>query len=206
MKILPLQKITYSLVSLFIVLPIFKILFRGSVEGIKNLPKKNSFIIVSNHGSNFDPPFVGHALGLRVSFMAKAELFNIPLLSNVIKACGAYPVKRGTIDRDSLLTASTKLENEEVIGIFIDGTRQKDGRVNKPKKGAAMLAAKNKKYLVPVAIINSHRLFQIKNFIPRFNKVIIKIGNPISYPRSSSKYDINLTTNYLKDTINTLLG
>ncbi len=201
-----LQKITYKFVSKVIVFPIFKFLFRGKLDGENNIPRDQSFIIVSNHGSLLDPPFLGHALGLKVSFMAKQELFKIPLLAQVIRACGAYPVKRGTANKSSLLIASQKLVNNEVIGIFIDGTRQPDGYVNNPKKGAALIASKTKKLLLPVAIINSHRLIRFRFFFPLFNKVIIKIGKPISYPRSSSKNDIELTTNLLQTKINLLLG
>ncbi len=200
------NKIIYKFVSLVIVFPIYKILFRGKLEGEKNIPKGNSFIIVSNHGSLLDPPFLGHALGLKVSFMAKQELFSVPILSQIIKACGAYPVKRGTVSKSSILIAANKLLNKEIIGIFIDGTRQRDGYVNKPKKGAALIAAKTKKLLLPVAIVNSHRLVKFKNFCPVFNKVIIKIGRPIYYPPSNSKDDIERITNQIKTEINKLIG
>jgi len=205
MNYLFLNKITYQFVSKIVVFPIFKFLFRGELDGENNIPDENSFIIVSNHGSLLDPPFLGHALGRKVSFMAKQELFKIPLLSQIIKACGAYPVKRGFVDKNSIILASKKLFNNEIIGIFIDGTRQKDGFVNKPKNGAALIASKTKKLLLPVAIINSHRLVRFRFLIPFFNKVIIRVGKPINYPLSSSKIDITETTIKLKNEINFLL-
>jgi len=201
-----LNKIIYQFVSTFIVFPIFKFLFRGELVGENNIPDENSFIIVSNHGSLLDPPFLGHALGKKVSFMAKQELFNIPLISQIIRACGAYPVKRGLVDKNSIILASNKLSNNEIIGIFIDGTRQKDGFVNKPKNGAALIASKTKKLLLPVAIINSHRLIRFKFFIPFFNKVVIRIGKPLHYPLSTKKIDITETTIKLKNQINFLLN
>jgi len=206
MNYLFLNQMTYQFISRILVFPIFKFLFRGELDGANNIPDKNSFIIVSNHGSLLDPPFLGHALGKKVSFMAKQELFKIPLLSQVIKACGAYPVRRGLVDKNSIILASKKLLNNEIIGIFIDGTRQKDGFVNKPKNGAALIASKTKKLLLPVAIINSHRLVRFKFFLPFFNKVIIRIGKPINYPLSSSKIDITETTIKLKNEINFLLN
>ncbi len=206
MNYLFLNKITYQFISKIIVFPIFKFLFRGKLDGADNIPNENSFIIVSNHGSLLDPPFLGHALGRKVSFMAKQELFNIPILSQIIKACGAYPVKRGLVDRNSINLASKKLSNNEIIGIFIDGTRQKDGFVNKPKNGAALIASKTKKLLLPVAIVNSHRLVRFKFFLPFFNKVIIRIGKPINYPLNGSKIDITETTIKLKNEINCLLN
>ena len=199
------QTLTYKLVSHLIVCPIYKFIFRGFLIGIENIPKKGSFILVSNHGSLLDPPLLGHAVGRNISFMAKAELFSIPLLGFIIKACGAYPVRRGIADKKTIKIACDKLLNNKSIGIFIDGTRQKDGRVNKPKQGAALLAFKNQKLLLPVAIINSHKLMRFKFFIPFFTKIIIKVGKPIQPPLSASKEDLNLVTNYLRDNINTMI-
>ena len=138
--------------------------------------------------------------------MAKAELFKIPLLGFIIKACGAYPVKRGIVDKNTIKTACKKLSNDNCIGIFIDGKRQKNSRVNKPKQGAALLAFKNQKLLLPVAIVNSHRLIRFKFFIPLFSKIVIKVGKPVQPPQSSSRDDLNSVTMQLQDKINNLIG
>ena len=200
------QKIIYELVSKLFVFPIYKFLFKGDLVGRDNIPKMDSFIMVSNHGSLLDPPLLGHALGRNISFMAKAELFKIPFLGFIIKACGAYPVKRGIADKNTIKTACKKLSNDNCIGIFIDGTRQKNGRVNKPKQGAALLAFKNQKLLLPVAIVNSHRLMRFKFFFPLFSKIVIKVGKPVQPPQSSSRDELNLVTMHLKDEINNLIG
>ncbi len=199
------QKLIYQLVSYVIIFPIYRMLFRGSLIGRENIPQKDSFILVSNHGSLLDPPFLGHAIGRNISFMAKSELFRIPLLGFIIKSCGAYPVRRGIVDKTTIKTACEKLSNNQSIGIFIDGTRQKDGRVNKPKQGASLLSFKNQKLLLPVAIINSHRLFRLKFFIPFFTKIVIKVGKPINPPKGASKNDLVLVTNNLQEIINNML-
>ena len=206
MKNHTIQKLTYELVSKLFVLPIYKFVFKGQLIGRDNIPQKDSFIMVSNHGSLLDPPLLGHALGRNISFMAKAELFKIPFLGFIIKACGAYPVKRGIADKNTIKTACKKLANDNCIGIFIDGTRQKNGRVNKPKQGAALLAFKNQKLLLPVAIVNSHRLMRFKFFFPLFSKIVIKVGKPVQPPQSSSRDELNLVTMHLKDEINNLIG
>ena len=200
------QKLIYKLVSKLIVFPIYKFIFRGHLIGKENIPQKSSFIMVSNHGSLLDPPFLGHAVGQNISFMAKAELFKIPLLGFIIHSCGAYPVKRGIADKNTIRTACEKLAKSNSIGIFIDGTRQKNGRVNKPKQGAALLAFKNQKLLLPVAIVNSHRLIKFKFCIPFFTKIVIKVGKPLPPPKSASKDDLNLVTNQLQEDINNLIG
>ena len=206
MKNHTIQKLIYELVSKLFVFPIYKFVFKGHLIGSDNIPKKDSFIMVSNHGSLLDPPLLGHALGRNISFMAKAELFKIPFLGFIIKACGAYPVKRGIADKNTIKTACKKLSNDNSIGIFIDGTRQKNGRVNKPKQGAALLAFKNQKLLLPVAIVNSHRLIRFKFFIPFFSKIVIKVGKPVQPPQSSSRDDLNSVTLYLQEKINNLIG
>ncbi len=206
MKNHTIQKLIYELVSKLFVFPIYKFVFKGHLIGRDNIPQKDSFIMVSNHGSLLDPPILGHALGRNISFMAKAELFRIPFLGFIIKACGAYPVKRGIADKNTIKTACKKLSDDNSIGIFIDGTRQKNGRVNKPKQGAALLAFKNQKLLLPVAIVNSHRLIRFRCFIPLFSKIVIKVGKPVQPPQSSSRNDLNSVTMHLQDKINNLIG
>ena len=201
-----LQKLIYQLVSKLLVFPIYKFVFRGCLIGRENIPQKDPFIVVSNHGSLLDPPLLGHALGRNISFMAKAELFKVPFLGFIIKACGAYPVKRGIADKNTIKTACKKLSNDNCIGIFIDGTRQKNGRVNKPKQGAALLAFKNQKLLLPVAIVNSHKVMRFKFCIPLFSKIVIKVGKPFQPPQSSSRDDLNSVTMRLQDEINYLIG
>ena len=206
MKNHTIQELIYELVSKLFVFPIYKFVFKGHLIGRENIPQKDSFIMVSNHGSLLDPPLLGHALGRNISFMAKAELFKIPFLGLIIKACGAYPVKRGIADKNTIKTACKKLSKNNCIGIFIDGTRQKNGRVNKPKQGAALLAFKNQKLLLPVAIVNSHRLIKFKFCIPFFSKIVIKVGKPVQPPQSSSRDDLNSVTMHLQDEINYLIG
>ncbi len=206
MKNHAIQKLIYELVSKIFVFPIYKFVFKGHLIGKENIPQRDSFIMVSNHGSLLDPPFLGHALGRNISFMAKAELFKIPFLGFIIEACGAYPVKRGIADKNTIKTACKKLSNDNSIGIFIDGTRQKNGRVNKPKQGAALLAFKNQKLLLPVAIVNSHRLIRFKFCIPLFSKILIKVGKPVQPPQSSSRDDLNSVTMLLQAKINNLIG
>ena len=200
------QKLIYQLVSKLFVFPIYKFVFKGHLIGRENIPQKGSFIVVSNHGSLLDPPLLGHALDRNISFMAKAELFKIPFLGFIIKACGAYPVKRGMADKNTIRTACEKLSNNKSIGIFIDGTRQKNGLVNKPKQGAALLAFRNQKLLLPVALINSHKLIRFKFCIPLFSKIVIKVGKPVQPPKSSSRDDLNYVTKRLQDKINNLIG
>ncbi len=201
----PSPSITYRFVSYCLVFPIFRLLFRGSTFGIKHVPKQGALVVVANHGSHLDPPLLGHALGRPVAFMAKAELFRIPFLNNIIRACGAYPVNRGTSDRGAIRIATSKLSQGWATGVFLDGTRQTNGRVNKPLPGAALLAAHSGAQLLPVAIINSHRVLAKGKIFPRLVKIELRIGEPIQPPRSRKKADLVATTLDLKEKINNLI-
>ena len=154
----PKPSFTYRLVSNLLVFPVFRLLFRGSTAGNNRVPMQGPLVVVANHGSHLDPPLLGHALGRPVAFMAKAELFSIPILGPIIRACGAYPVRRGASDREAIRTATARLEEGWATGVFLDGTRQSDGRINNPLPGAALLAARTGAPLLPVAI-RSERVF-----------------------------------------------
>ena len=201
----PRQSFVYACVSYLIVFPIFRFLFRGQTEGISNVPNTGGVVVVSNHGSHLDPPILGHALGRPVAFMAKTELFRIPILSFIISACGAYPVKRGAGDREALRTASNRLIEGFATGVFLDGTRQENGRVNDPKAGAALLAARTGCPILPVAIVNSHRAFPKGSIFPRLVSIHLRVGKLIQPPSIKKREALELTTNQIKSAINLML-
>ena len=201
----PRPSLTYQLVSSLLVFPLFRILFRGRVSGRRNVPMQGSLVVVANHGSHLDPPLLGHALGRPVAFMAKEELFRVPLLGPLIRALAAYPVKRGASDREAIRTATARLNEGWATGVFLDGTRQADGRINQPMPGAALLAARSGSPLLPVAIINSHRALGTGQSMPRLVPIQIRIGEPVPPPASRRKPDLEATTVELQRRINALL-
>ncbi len=204
-KNIPRQGFVYGCVSYLFVLPIFRLFFRGRTIGILNVPKTGGVVVVSNHGSHLDPPILGHALGRPVAFMAKSELFKIPILSFIISACGAYPVKRGAGDREALRIASNRLIEGWATGVFLDGTRQDNGRVNDPKAGAALLAARTGCSILPVAIVNSHRAFPKGSLFPKFIAIHLKVGELIHPPLTRKREDLKSTTKEIQIAINSML-
>ncbi|GIQ71045.1 1-acyl-sn-glycerol-3-phosphate acyltransferase [Xylanibacillus composti] len=143
-------------------------LFRLSVHGRDHIPEQGPIILCSNHISNLDPPLVGLPLTRRVHFMAKEELFKVPVLGYLIRAVGAFPVKRGGVSKESIKTALTLLKQGKVLGIFPEGTRRsQDGAA---KRGAAVLALRAHAQVVPVAIVGRYKVF---------SKLAIYYGEPL---------------------------
>ncbi len=201
----PRQSFVYASVSYLFAFPVFRILFRGKIIGISNVPKTGGVVVVSNHGSHLDPPILGHALRRPVAFMAKAELFKIPILSSVISACGAYPVSRGAGDREAIRTASNRLTQGWATGVFLDGTRQDNGRVNDPKAGAALLSARTGCPILPVAIVNSHRAFPKGSRFLRLVPIHLRVGKLINPPSRKKRESLVATTNEIQSVINSML-
>ncbi|BFH13291.1 1-acyl-sn-glycerol-3-phosphate acyltransferase [Paenibacillus melissococcoides] len=138
---------------------IYRLLFRLEASGTEHVPKDGGVVLCSNHISLLDPPAIGILLKRRIRFMAKAELFNIPLFGAAIKALGAFPVKRGGVGKETIRTAFQLLQDGDIMGIFPEGTRNTD-QAAAAKKGAAMIALRSGAAVVPVAIIGSYRLFR----------------------------------------------
>ncbi|MFN9644935.1 MAG: 1-acyl-sn-glycerol-3-phosphate acyltransferase, partial [Cyanobacteriota bacterium] len=108
----PEPNLPYRLMCWFMVLPVFRLLLRGRTAGLANVPGEGGLVVVANHGSHLDPPILGCALRRPVAFMAKEELFRVPVLGPVIRSCGAYPVARGAGDRGAVRAACERIADD----------------------------------------------------------------------------------------------
>lgn len=149
---------------------ILAVLRRWEVRGAENLPAAGGIVLVANHVSYWDPVVVGCAFNRQVHFMAKSELFKIPLLGPVIRALGAFPVRRDKSDRNAIRTAVRLLEEGKVVGVFPEGTRSRTGELMKPHLGAAMLASKAGVPMLPVAVSGTRGIL---------GKVKVRVGRPV---------------------------
>ncbi|MEM1427635.1 MAG: lysophospholipid acyltransferase family protein, partial [Cyanobacteria bacterium P01_H01_bin.130] len=134
--------VLYHLLKWLVVSPLFHLYFRGRIYGDRKLPIPGRVIFVSNHASDADPLLVANCIRRPIAFMAKEELFRMPILGMLIRWYGAYPVRRGKADRAAMRSALACLDEGRATGVFLDGTRRHDGRIHKPKLGAALMAAK----------------------------------------------------------------
>ena len=150
---------------------LFKIIYRVKIEGEKNIPKEKGYMICSNHIHAFDPVFISSYTEHEISYMAKKELFKIPVVNWFFKKCGFFPVDRGNADLNSIKTAIDVLKNKKVLSIFPEGTRHKDGKFRDIKQGAALVAIQSQSKIVPMRIIGNYK---------PFSKMTLRIGEPIS--------------------------
>jgi 1-acyl-sn-glycerol-3-phosphate acyltransferase len=194
----------YHLFKWSIVSPVFHTYFRGKIHGAHHVPNKGRLLVVSNHASDFDPPIVSNCVGRPVAFMAKEELFRVPVLKQAITAYGAYPVKRGSADRSAMKSAVASLEQGWATGLFLDGTRTRDGRIHDPKIGAAWIAAKTQSLILPVSLWGSHQIFQKGSSRPRSVPLTVRIGAPIAPPSSTDRAELDRVTQECAKIINEL--
>jgi 1-acyl-sn-glycerol-3-phosphate acyltransferase len=177
----------YYLFKWTVVSPTFRLYFRGRVEGAEHVPKQGPLVVVANHASDFDPPILSNCVRRPVSYMAKEELFDVPVLAPAIRLYGAYPVKRGSADRSAIREALKQLEQGWAVGVFLQGTRTVDGRIAAPKLGAALIAAKAQAPLLPVSLWGTHRILPKGSKVPRSRPLTVRIGAPIPPPAKTDK-------------------
>lgn len=135
-------------------------LYRIEVHGTEHIPKEGAVLLCSNHISNLDPPVVGMLFPRPVAFMAKEELFEAPVIKHLVPHLKAFPVKRGMNDRDALRKALAILKEGEVLGLFPEGTRSKDGTLGEGLAGAGFFALRSKAVVIPCAIIGPYQPFK----------------------------------------------
>lgn len=154
---------------------LFKIVFKPNIIGIENIPNEGKIIIAGNHTNMLDCILVMCATKRQIHFLAKDELWKFP--QNIIFSnLGLIPVNRKTKDSNCLKLASYYLNNELVIGIFPEGTRNKTDKLLLDFKfGAVSLASKSDAYIIPFAITGDY-CFRSKNLKIEYSKPF-KIGN-----------------------------
>jgi 1-acyl-sn-glycerol-3-phosphate acyltransferase len=194
----------YHLFKWSVVSPMLHVYFRGRIHGAENVPQQGPLVVVSNHASDFDPPILSSCMKRPVAFMAKEELFEIPILKQAILLYGAYPVKRGMADRSAIRSALSYLEEGWATGVFLQGTRTADGRITEPKLGAALIAAKAKAPLLPVCLWGTSEISRNGSPVPRSVPLTVRIGEVIDAPNSSDREELEALTQKCATQINAM--
>jgi 1-acyl-sn-glycerol-3-phosphate acyltransferase len=170
------------------------------VHGAENVPRTGPLIVASNHVSYFDPPSLGVALPRPLHYMAKIELFRMPLLGQLITWLNAFPVDRSRGDVAAIKRAVEVLRSGTAVGIFPEGTRNRSGDV-KPQVGVALLAALSKAPVLPAYVGGTKHA-------KRFSRIDVYFGEPLDLARreKATREDLAKWTDEIMERIYALPG
>ena len=171
------SKMYFYRIIVFLLTGIIRLLFRIKIKGRENMPKDGACFVCCNHLSNWDPVFLAISVKRPVHFMAKKEIFSVPVLNKLVTLLGAFPVDRETADITAIKTALNHIKHKNALGIFPQGTRC----VGEPpetlpiKSGTGMMVYKTESDVIPVSIYTKGYRVSI------FKPVYVEIGKPISF-------------------------
>jgi len=163
---------------------LLKLIFYGllglRVIGKENIPSEGGLIVAANHISYLDPPLVGVAMWpyRTLHYIAKKDLFKIPLLGFILRLVNSFPVKRGKPDRVAMRKALELLKAGEAVCIFPEGTRSRDGRPQEPELGVSLLVLRSGAAVLPVAVINTDKALPRGAIMLHPAKIRVYIGKP----------------------------
>jgi 1-acyl-sn-glycerol-3-phosphate acyltransferase len=161
-------------------------LTRWEVEGRENVPRTGPLIVVANHLTLIDPPLLGASIPRKIHFMAKEELFDSFRWRVIVEAYGAFRVRRGHWNREALRRAAGALDNGWALGLFPEGKRSADHRLQDPLPGASLLAARTGAPILPVGISGTEQVNGL-GFILERPRITVRIGAPFALPSDGEK-------------------
>ncbi|HZX43391.1 MAG TPA: lysophospholipid acyltransferase family protein [Myxococcaceae bacterium] len=180
---------------------------REDVGGLENLPS-GTCVFVCNHQSNFDAPFVFARLPKHIRFVAKQELYRIPIFGAAVKAMGNIRVERtGSSDADhqAIQSAVDQVRTRTSILFFAEGTRSTDGKLRPFKKGAAILAIDAQVPIVPLAVAGAHAITPKGGlWVHSRRPLVLRVGTPIP-TTSLTRADRDSLTQQAHDAVAALL-
>jgi 1-acyl-sn-glycerol-3-phosphate acyltransferase len=158
---------------------VMRLLFGLRSRGAEHVPASGPVLLVANHASFLDPPLVGAVAPRPLCFMAKAELFRIPLFGGLIRRLNAHPLRREGGDAAALRAALRVLKGGGALLVFPEGTRGENGILGTPKPGAGMLAVLGDAPVIPVYVSGSGRAWPRGRRFPRPTDVTVTFGPPL---------------------------
>jgi len=170
---------TYTLARFVITLPTIA-LYRVTVHGRRNVPKRGAAVLAPNHFSQADHFFVGVYLLRKVRFMAKSQLFGPPVLTYILKVGGVFPVRRGHRDEKAFETAYELIDQGELLLVYAEGGRSRSKQLGTAKPGIGRIALETGVPIIPTAIHGSAGVRSWKKL--RFPRVTVAYGEPLTFP------------------------
>lgn len=194
-------------VSKYFLLPLYT---RITASGLENVPPSGPLVIASNHLNDADPGILCTRIRRPIAFMAKIELFRVPLLAQFLRAYGAFPVRRGEADLSTLRQANFALSQGLAVCIFPEGTREGPAeQLARGWPGAALVALRSGTPVLPVAITGSGGLTIPKMFLRlhRRERVTLTVGKPfvLEKPERLNAESVDEATQKIMESIAALL-
>jgi 1-acyl-sn-glycerol-3-phosphate acyltransferase len=175
-----------------ILLGLFRITMGLRIEGLDRVPASGPMILISNHLHNLDPLITESALKRNCHFFTKQEAFTYPIIRNILRWGGGFPVDRGTPDRWAIRRAEALLEAGIAVGVYPEGTRSTTLALQKGFSGAGLIALRSRAPIVPSIITGSERLpfngkkGKLRDGItmpnPGHKGVRVRFGEPFTIP------------------------
>ena len=170
----------YALVKL-VAFALMRLLFRVETWDPGRVPAAGPALLVANHSSVLDPPLIGSVSRRRLAFLAKAELFRIPLFGGLLRRLGARPLRRAGSDPAAMRTVLRVLEEGGALLVFPEGTRGPEGVLRPARAGAGMLAVVSGAPVVPVYVSGSGRAWPKGARFTRRARVTVAFGEPLRF-------------------------
>jgi len=159
---------------------------RWEVRGRENIPSQGPLLIVVNHLSLADPPIIGVSINRKAVFLAKEELFRSRVTGYVVRNYGAFPVRRGGMNKKSLRESEQLLRQGIALILFPEGRRSRSGRLGSAFPGPAFLASRSGAPILPVGITGTEKIRGIA-WLLRRPRITVNIGCPFHLPQTNGK-------------------
>jgi 1-acyl-sn-glycerol-3-phosphate acyltransferase len=166
--------------------------FRMRVYGREHAPRHGPALICANHQSHFDPGLIGLSLDTRVNFLARRTLFDKAWLRWILEYLDSIPIDREGPALGGIKETLKRLKNEELVVIFPEGTRTRDGEISPLKPGFTTLARRAKALMVPIGIDGAYQAWPRDRWYPWFSQVVLVIGPPLTPEEVDSLSDAAL--------------
>lgn len=170
----------------------FKALGRTKIIGHENIPKSGAVIIAANHLSYLDPPLIGSSIKRECVFLGRHTLWNNRFLGWVITRCNCLPVNRDRPDRAAIRAVLDKLAQGLALLVFPEGTRSRDGRLQRGEPGVAYFVTKSGAPVVPCAVLGTDIMWPPGSRWLRPAKLRVIFGNPIFFTPDSDREEVVL--------------
>src|SRR5262245_44914432 len=162
------------------------------IAGRQHWPAAGGGLICANHQSMFDPPLVGLTCSRRMNYLARDTLFPVPILGPLIRFLDAIPIDRDGVGLSGIKDTLRRLKAGELVLMFPEGTRTHDGEVKPLKPGFLSLARRGGVPLIPVGLDGAFQVWPRSARWPRFGRLTVAIGQPISAEQISRQDDAEL--------------